>query len=267
MLLVTAVTANATVAAQNPPAAQAQPGCCPVVELRQYTLQPNSRDKFLALFEREFIETQEAVGNRVIGQFRDQDDANRFVWLRGFADMPARAQALQAFYGGPVWKAHRDEANAMIVDSDNVLLLHAVQPGSMFALEHARRAPLGTNAESKGLIVATIYSLAAPADAAFVDFFEHKLKPALAQSGTAVSAYFVSETSANNFPRLPVREGENAFVWFATYTDAQSYAKQRAALERSPQWRDEIATQLRGRLKAAPQILRLAPAPRSLLRE
>ena len=42
----------------------------------------------------------------VIGQFRDLDDPDRFVWLRGFPDMrPARA-SLAAFYGGPVWKAH-----------------------------------------------------------------------------------------------------------------------------------------------------------------
>jgi hypothetical protein len=30
-----------------------------------------------------FVETQEATGMRVIGQFRDLGDPNRFVWLRG----------------------------------------------------------------------------------------------------------------------------------------------------------------------------------------
>ena len=49
---------------------------------------------------------------RIIGQFRDLDNPDRFVWLRGFPDMATRAQVLQAFYGGPVWKAHRDIANA-----------------------------------------------------------------------------------------------------------------------------------------------------------
>ena len=37
--------------------------------------------------------------------------------------MASRAQALQDFYGGPVWKAHRETANTTMVDSDNVLLL------------------------------------------------------------------------------------------------------------------------------------------------
>src|SRR5439155_25048962 len=48
--------------------------CCPIVELRQYTLHPGKRDAFIDLFERQFIESQEAVGTRMIGQFRDLDD-------------------------------------------------------------------------------------------------------------------------------------------------------------------------------------------------
>ncbi|TYC11276.1 hypothetical protein FXF65_30225 [Actinomadura syzygii] len=44
--------------------------------------------------DREFVESQEAVGMRVIGQFHDEDDPNRYVWLRGFRDMEARKAAL-----------------------------------------------------------------------------------------------------------------------------------------------------------------------------
>jgi hypothetical protein len=76
-----------------------------IVELRQYTLHPGRRAALIELFEREFIETQEAAGMRVIGQFSDCEHADRFVWLRGFQDMPARARALQSFYGGATWKA------------------------------------------------------------------------------------------------------------------------------------------------------------------
>jgi hypothetical protein len=62
-------------------------GCCPVVELRQYTLRPGQRDVLVELFDREFVESQEAVGMELIGQFRDLDRPDRFVWLRGFPDM------------------------------------------------------------------------------------------------------------------------------------------------------------------------------------
>src|SRR4051812_12226999 len=71
-----------------------------VIELRQYALQPGRREDLIALFEDEFIEPQRAAGIRLLGQFRDVDAADGFVWLRGFRDMPARAEALRSFYGG-----------------------------------------------------------------------------------------------------------------------------------------------------------------------
>ena len=57
----------------------------PVVELRQYTLRPGQRDVLIGLFDREFVESQEAAGMAIVGQFRDLDDPDRFVWIRGFA--------------------------------------------------------------------------------------------------------------------------------------------------------------------------------------
>ena len=57
--------------------------CCPIVELRQYTLHPGQRDVLIDLFDREFVESQEALGMKIVGQFRDLDNPNRFVWLRG----------------------------------------------------------------------------------------------------------------------------------------------------------------------------------------
>src|SRR3712207_1439560 len=93
-----------------------------VVELRRYSLHPGRREALIDLFDREFVETQEDVGMSVVGQFRDLDDPDRFVWLRGFPDMSTRAEALDAFYGGPVWAKYRDAANATMTGSDNVLL-------------------------------------------------------------------------------------------------------------------------------------------------
>jgi hypothetical protein len=53
-----------------------------VLELRQYTLLPGRRDELIELFEREFVESQEALGMQIVGTFRDLDDAGRFIWLR-----------------------------------------------------------------------------------------------------------------------------------------------------------------------------------------
>src|SRR5437660_10877146 len=158
---------------------QSSPLCCPVVELRQYTLHSGKRDVLIDLFDREFVETQEAVGIKAIGQFRDLDHPDRFVWLRGFPDMTSRAKTLTDFYGGPVWKAHREAANATMIDSDNVLLLRPALPTSGFSLENKERSRTGSNEVLKELIVATIYYFGAPLSAGFVEFFEQTLQPAV----------------------------------------------------------------------------------------
>jgi hypothetical protein len=93
-------------AALASPAPAAPLGHTTVMEFRQYRLQPGRMDDFVALFDREFVDSQEALGMRLVGQFRDVDDPDRFVWIRAFEAMEPRAGRLGAFYGGPVWKAH-----------------------------------------------------------------------------------------------------------------------------------------------------------------
>jgi quinol monooxygenase YgiN len=247
------------------PDAQPPQTCCPIVELRQYTLHPGQRDVLIDLFDREFVESQEALGMKIIGQFRDLDNPNRFVWLRGFRDMPSRAQALKDFYGGPVWKAHREAANATMIDSDNVLLLHPATPTSGFSLGNKERPRVGASEARSELIVGTIYYFDAPVDAGFVQPFEKSVKPAVADVGASVLAYFVTEHSENTFPALPVREGENVFVWFARFNDQAAYEGHIAALTQFSRWRDEISKELARRLKREPDILKLSPTTRSLL--
>src|SRR6188474_1184891 len=130
----------------------------PIIELRQYTLHTGKRDDLIELFDREFVETQEAVGIQVIGQFRNLDDPDQFVWLRGFHDMQARAQSLHAFYSGPVWKTHREAANGTMIDSDNVLLLCPAHPAAGFSFQNGSRPPRDSRAKQRGLVSATIYN-------------------------------------------------------------------------------------------------------------
>ena len=112
-----------------------------VVELRQYTLQPGRRDELIELFDRELVETQEACGMRLLGQFRDEDRPDHFVWLRGFADMETRREALTAFYSGPVWAAHARAAVATMIDSDDVYLLEPVRLPELGARPDGQRDP------------------------------------------------------------------------------------------------------------------------------
>jgi quinol monooxygenase YgiN len=209
-----------------------------VLELRQYTLKPGRRDELIALFEREFIESQEAEGMDVIGTFRDLDDPDRFVWLRGFPDMEARAKSLSAFYGGPVWKAHRNAANDTMIDSDNVLLLKPAWSGSGF-VDGCTRATVGTTALPAGMVTATICYFDTPVPNETVEVFRNN-------SGPELLAAFVTEASVNSFPALPVREGESVFVGFSSSIHATIEIHEKHLIRH--------------------EILRLAPTARSKLR-
>jgi NIPSNAP len=236
----------------------------PIVDLRMYTHQPNKRDDFIKLFEDQFIETQEAVGIQVIGQFYDLDDPNRCIWMRGFNDMVARKESLTAFYTGPVWKEYRNPTNATLIDSDNVLLLRLAHLSSGFAL-NGNRPPLGSSAKQDGFIAATIYYFDKPVDSDFIEYFENTIQPVLTDAGASILAYFATEDSPNTFPRLPVREGEQVFVWFVGFQNQAAYESYTAVLGKSKLWNKRISQYLTQKLKRKPEVLKLSPTPRSRL--
>jgi quinol monooxygenase YgiN len=233
-----------------------------VVELRQYTLHPGQRDALIALFELEFIESQEATGMSLMGLYRDHDDEDRFVWLRGFPGMLERAQSLAAFYAGPVWQAHSSAANATMIDSDNVMLLRPATAHSGISLAGCTRAAKGSVDIPPGLVTAHICSLADPADEALIDSFVHVLAPLLKEAGAMVLGSYVTEHATNTFARLPVRLGENLFIWFELFADLQAHRQHLARLERNPQWAVAMAAWSH-HLLSPKQLLRLEPTPRS----
>lgn len=240
--------------------------CCPVVELRQYTLKPGQRDVLIDLFEREFIESQEATGMRIIGSFRDLNNSDRFVWLRGFSDMPARAKALEEFYDGPIWKAHRDAANATMIDSDDVLLLRPARSDSGFSLANLARPPRGSTDDVRGLLVATIYHLREATGSDFPNFFERELRPMIEQTGATIAAALVTENHPNTFPRLPVREDANVFIWFSAFPNRRAWEKHAAAFADSIREK-QIEGKLSNLINQELEVLLLAPTARSLLCE
>lgn len=237
--------------------------CCAVIELRQYTLHPHRRDALIDLFERELIEGQEAHGMRLIGQFRDLGDPDRFVWLRGFAGMPERAQALQGFYSGLVWQAHRNVANATMVDSDNVLLLRPARADRGFPADAHALPPRDATTLPRGLVEARLYYLDAAPAPAQLDLVE-SARPLLEAAGAAPLATLVTESAQNTFPRLPVREGEHVVAWFSQFGDRDAYDRYLAALQASTAWRRIEGALLRDAPRG-PDVLLLAPTARSRL--
>ncbi|HEY7142684.1 MAG TPA: NIPSNAP family protein [Streptosporangiaceae bacterium] len=238
----------------------------PVLELRQYTLRPGQRDVLIDLFDREFVESQERAGMAIVGQFRDLDRPDRFVWIRGFASMPSRERALASFYTGPAWKAHSAQANATMIDSDNVLLLRPVTARSGFPAPANGRPPAGLPPAEQSRILVTVYYRDQPFDRSFADFFGRRVRPVLSGTGAVPLACLQTEYAENTFPALPVRTGENVFVWLARFASPADLSNHVLRLERSGQWRDQVFPALSAMLSRAPERLRLAPTARSLLR-
>lgn len=237
-----------------------------VLELRQYKISAGKRDRMITVFDGKLIEGQEDVGMRLLGQFRDLDDADRLTWLREFPNMDAREKSLTAFYTGPVWKAHRSEANPLIDVSENVLLLRPAGADlALAAPPTSARAKLGSQPSAAGLFVATIYYLWKDPAEGFTTFFQSRLAPELAGAGLPVLGAYVSEPTPNNFPKLPVRQHEKVFVWFTRVDDASAYEKARANLS-ARLGGGSLGAELADHQERQAQVLRLAPTSRSLLR-
>ncbi|MER8576852.1 NIPSNAP family protein [Mesorhizobium sp. M1338] len=238
----------------------------PVVELRQYTLKPGRRDTLIDIFDGRLIEGQEDAGMTIIGQFRDLDRPDMFVWMRGFDGMDARKNALAAFYGGPVWAAHSHAANETMIDSDDVLLLKPAWPGAGFDLSGARRPSLAVDEKSirnkppTGIVVIQIHHLRPGTEVDFAERFGAEIAPLMTAQGARLLAAFVTEHAENSFPRLPVRADENVFISVMGFDSVEAHARHRAALAASPAWQ---AAQFG--LTKPTETLRLSPTSRSLV--
>lgn len=265
VISIAAVLAGTSSAAES---VNARPSasCCNVVELRQYTLRPGRREVFIDLFDREFADPQDATGMTVIGQFRDLDRPDRFVWLRGFQNMEVRAKELGTFYDSDLWHAHRNEANASIDDSDNVLLLEPASPSLRFKNIAPRPAARDDATMSSGLIVATLYYTKADDLSAFGALFDRSLRRHVEAAGANTLAAYVTSTQANSFPRLPVRTGEHVFVWVAQFENPEAYAAYQSKLSAEKKWSQMLWPSARELLTQDPEVLRLTPTPRSRLR-
>ncbi|MFB6720245.1 NIPSNAP family protein [Kribbella sp. NPDC056345] len=211
-----------------------------MVDLRQYTLHPGARDTLIDVFDEHFVEGQEVCGMHIVGQFRDLNEPDRFVWLRGFNTLDARAEALKAFYYGPVWRQHAAVANATMIDSDNALLLQPIHLGPGYPTPAFPRPGVETDSVIAGIVH--------PADDGFPQHFQDQILPVLNDLGVSPLAIFQSLSVENNFPALPLRE-DSVLVWLARFADDAAYGVVREALSG---WEG--------------QELRLRPTTRSQLR-
>lgn len=240
--------------------------CCPVVELRQYTVVPGKLDDFVRLYDSRFIESQELAGIELPGQFRVVGNPNKFDWLQGFASMQERLASFKSFYHGKAWRANRSLVNRMLLENGNVLLLQPAHAGSGFSQSALLRPSAGSARAASGLLVVTIQYLGANSSTGFDHYFEHAVRPLLERHGARVIATFVTNHSPNNFPGLPVRDDVNVFAWFACFANLSAYDRFQATLDSDPDWWTVQGQLALDQMYLPTEVHRLEPTPRSALR-
>lgn len=173
-----------------------------VIELRNYLLKPNMREKFSHYFAEHFVDSQNSRGGYVLGQFTLQDNPDNFFWIRGFENMKTRSRFLPEFYYGDVWKKFGGKANEMMLDSDNVYLLKPLNNEQVF--------------RKKNVMTIDFYF----ADEGKLDELISSFQIEFAHTDVTL---WRSELSENDFPRLPAFQHENLLVVISGFENEANY--------------------------------------------
>jgi aryl-alcohol dehydrogenase-like predicted oxidoreductase len=100
----------------------------------------------------------------------------------------------------------------------------------------------------------TVFSLHDAASPPLLDFCRERMTSTLQRRGALAQGWYVTETSPNNFPRLPVREGENVLVVVAVFRERSEESWQRDVAQALSQW-----------LAKQPHSMKLLPTTRSAI--
>jgi len=231
-----------------------------VVEFRRYVTADGERAHFVKYFDAYFPEAFEQLGAMVFGQFTERGNPNHFTWLRGFHDINARPIVNAAFYYGPLWKEHRVKVNAILPDSDNVMLLHPLHPDQGVTVLPAVD-PVTEGHGARGVVVAQIFAVKKGSEEAFAKQAEAAFS-AYRIDGVHPAGVLVTLDVPNNFPQLPIRTDGPFLVWLGVVSDDAMLDKKLAPILKSTE-QSLIAT---GLLRGVPERVVMDPTPRSRLR-
>jgi len=231
-----------------------------VIEFRRYTTAPGARAHFVRYFDTYFPEAFEQLGAIVFGQFTERARPEGFTWLRGFHDINARPIVNSAFYYGPLWKEHRVKVNAILPDSDNVMLLQPLQADHGVTVLPAVD-PVTEPDGAKGIVVAQVFPVRKGSEADFatraeVEFARYRME------GVHAAGVLVSLDVPNNFPQLPIRSDGPWLVWIGVVRDDTTLEARLAPVMSSA----ETALAGSGLARGAAERIVMDPTPRSRLR-
>jgi hypothetical protein len=206
-----------------------------VIEFRRYTVREGERENFAKYFEAYFPEAMQQLGAIAAGQFLERDNPLHFTWIRGLM-------------------------NGLMTDSDNVLLLHSVEPECGIAVLPSVDVVKEASG-AKGVVVAQIFPIKAGGLKEFMDAAGERFA-GYRSAGMRETGLFVTLDAANNFPQLPVRTDGPFVVWFGI-------AKNNAVLDQQFRGQAEKAAkslETEKLLRGAPELVILDPTSRSRMR-
>lgn len=152
-------------------------------ELRFYRAVPGRVTALTDLFEAVFRDAYEAAGARIEASFTDSTQADRWVWIRSFANALERGAVLERFYGSPAWQQHKAACSALMTRVEAAFLLRAdaAHPVTMPELQRFGAPEWLLQIDP----LARLTERAAP--------------------GAPAAVVLVSDTAPNSYPRQPVR--------------------------------------------------------------
>jgi hypothetical protein len=192
-----------------------------VLELRNYLLKPNLADTFSQYFHSKFVAPMNDLGGYTLGEFKISGVDDRFVWLRGFANMKTRVQFLNDFYlNSPTWKEYGEGANEMMINSDNVYLLKPLHKNVLLKTD-------------KTFTVIDFYICNSTIEKV-IKLFDTEYIPFLKTINVDDISFWISEMTKNDFPRLPVFQDKNLLVSITHYNDEAEYQTRQKEIDAMP---------------------------------
>ncbi len=73
-------------------------------EYRVYTCFPGKREEFVKLMEEEVIGFQVSKGMVFVGSFLDEQNPDKYIWIRRFESEEERVKLYAAVYENDTWK-------------------------------------------------------------------------------------------------------------------------------------------------------------------
>lgn len=231
-----------------------------VIEFRRYTIKEGQRESFARRFESFFPEAIQQTGAIEAGEFLERTNTSVFTWIRGFHDLDDRARLNAMLYFGPVWKEHRKQMNDLLMDSDNVLLLHPLNSQGPGVAVLAAVDPAREVNGAHGIVIAQIFALK-PHSLGTVSGETKTLFAGYRAVGAREAGVLATLDVPNNFPQLPIRTDGPYLVWLGILKDDEMLSRFRPLAEKAAQSLSDA-----GVVRGPAELIILDPAPRSRMR-